>query len=392
LKRAIIVILCVFLLTGCWDRKELSQLGIVAALAIDKDPDTGEFIFTSQLLKPAAESTQAPSPDKPFLLVSTTGQTIFEAIRKTNQVVDRRGFYAHNKVIIISEELAEEGLLQILDSFQRGKEIRGYVWICIAKNIKASEVLELEMKDMGVSRIPANYLNSLLENTTDHLNSISINMLNYYKDVLGEGIDPVVGVLLIKDKENLSQGKTVKLSGGAVFKKDKLVGFLNEKETRGFRWVTGDIDTGAISLPSLLKKDKYVTVEVKKMDNQIIPVVEGDQISFNIEVTEEGLLTEQQATGKFEDSKQLLDFLHSIEEENEKLVEEEINEVVLKAQKEFQSDIFGFGKALQKEYPETWNKVKGNWSERFAEVPYNIKVRVNITSSGLMKGPFKPAE
>ena len=300
------------LLTGCWDRKELNEIGIVAAIAVDKDPETGEYLFTSQVLKPAAESTNTPSPENPYLMVSTTGKTIFEAIRKTNQIVDRQGFYAHNKVIVISEELAKEGLLPILDSFQRGKEVRGYVWICIAKDTTARKILET--KTVGVSRIPANFLKSLLENTTNQLNSISSNMLEYYKEVLGGGIDPVLGVLLIEDKKERSQDKNVKLTGGAIFKKDKLIDYLNESETRGFRWVTGDIDSGALALPSPLQEDKYATVEILKTNAEIIPEVKGDRISFTIEVTEEGLVTEQQSTGQFKESKQLVDFLQTLEE------------------------------------------------------------------------------
>ncbi|WP_102345050.1 Ger(x)C family spore germination protein [Bacillus sp. Marseille-P3661] len=389
MRRTIFVILCILLLSGCWDRKELNQIGIVAAIGIDKDQDTGDFLFTSQVLKPAAESTQTPSPDKPFLLVSTTGKTIFEAIRKTNQIVDRRGFYAHNKVIIISEELAKEGLLPILDSFQRGKEIRGYVWIGITKDTSARKILET--KTMGVSRIPANFLKNVFENTPHHLNSTSINMLSYYKDSLAEGIDPVAGVLNIEDNENSSQKKNVKLSGGAVFKGDKLVGFLNDSETRGYRWVKGDIETGAISLPSLLHENKYATVEVTKMDATIKPEVNGERISFTIDITQEGLLTEQQATETFESSKQLVDYLDALEKENKKIIEEEINKAINKAQS-LQADIFGFGTTLNKEDPDTWNRVKEDWSERFAEVPYSLNVNVNITSSGLMKGPFKPEE
>jgi len=389
LKKIFIVILCLFFLTGCWDRKELPQIGIVAAIAVDKDPENGEYIFTSQILKPAAESTQNPSPEKPFLMVSTTGKTIFDAIRKTNQIVDRKGFYAHNKVIILSEEIAKDGLLSILDSFQRGKEIRGYVWICIAKGTSARDILKI--RSGGVSRVPANFLKSVIENTKYQLNSTSINMLKFYKETLGSGIDPVVGVLSIEERIDNSQEKIVKLSGGAVFKVDKLAGFLNESETRGYRWVSGDIESGAISLPSPIEASKFVSVEVNKMDAKIIPEVIGNHIGFTIDISEDGVVTEQQATSIFKDSKQLVEFLTTLEKENEKVIEEEVNKVIEKA-KGFQTDIFGFGEALNKKYPETWIQVKDDWPSKFAEVPFSVNVKVNIKSSGLMKGPFKPVE
>jgi len=362
---------------------------MVGAIAIDKDPDTEEFILTSQILIPAAESSQNPSPGKPFLLETATGKTIFEALRKTNQMIDRRSFFAHNKIIIISEELAKEGLISILDSFYRGKEIRGYVWICIAKETNARNILEAE--NIGVSRIPANFLNNMLEQTDSHLNSVSTNLLTFYKDALEAGTDPVAGVLVMEKKEKgkYSQNKNVTLSGAAVFKKDKLMGLLNESETRGYRWITGDIKTGALSLPSDIQEGKYVSVDVIKMNAKIVPEVKGEQISFAIHVSEKGKVTEQQATVQFSDSKQQINFLNSLQAENKKIIEDEMNQVIKKAQA-LKTDIFGLGNALNKRYPNTWNRVKDEWPETFADVPISLQVKVNITSSGLMKGPFKP--
>ncbi|WP_394236362.1 Ger(x)C family spore germination protein [Niallia oryzisoli] len=389
MRRYSFVILSIFLLSGCWDRKELKEIGMVGAIAIDKDPETKEFILTSQILIPAAESSQNPSPGKPFLLETATGKTIFEALRRTNQMIDRRSFFAHNKIIIISEELAKEGLISILDSFYRGKEIRGYVWICIAKETNARNILEAE--NIGVSRIPANFLNNMLEQTDSHLNSVSTNLLTFYKDALEAGTDPVAGVLVMEKKEKgkYSQDKNVTLSGAAVFKKDKLMGLLNESETRGYRWITGDIKAGAFSLPSDIQEGKYVSVDVIKMNAKIVPEVKGEQISFAIHVSEKGKVTEQQATVQFSDAKQQINFLNSLQAENKKVIEDEMNQVIKKAQA-LQTDIFGLGNALNKRYPETWNKVKDEWPDKFADVPISLHVKVNITSSGLMKGPFKP--
>ncbi|MFC0469652.1 Ger(x)C family spore germination protein [Halalkalibacter kiskunsagensis] len=388
--RIVIIVICLLLVTGCWDRKELTEIGIVAAIAIDKDPDTGEYEITSQFLRPSAESTQTPSPERPFLLVTTTGKTIFEAMRNANQTTDRKGFFAHNKVIVISEEIAKEGLVPIMDPFQRGKEIRGYVWLCIAKGTEAKKILEI--KSDNIARIPANYLNSLIDNAEN--NAATINILTFMKETLGEGKDPVAGVLSI-DKIETKPFERVKLTGGAVFQKDILKGFLNERETEGYHWLTGDgpADTGAISLPSVREEGKYVTVEVLDVSSKITPEVNGEnQISFTIDVTEKGRLTEQQTTGQFDDRQQQVDYLREIEEENKKRIEEEIDIVVKKAQQDFQADIFGFGRALSKEYPDVWNNVKDNWQERFTEVPYTVNANVELTSSVLLQGPLEPKQ
>ncbi|MGJ9383511.1 Ger(x)C family spore germination protein [Salipaludibacillus sp. CF4.18] len=380
-----------FLLTGCWDRNELTDVGIVVGMAIDKDPDTGDFILTSQYLRPAAESTQTPTPDRPYLMVSTTGKTISEVMRKANQTIDRRSFFAHNKVIIISEDAAREGLIQIIDTFQRGKEVRGYVWFSIAKDIGAKELLEI--KANNIARVPANFLNDLFDNT-EH-NATAINLLTYYKKTLGAGINPVVSVLT-REETDIEPFELLKLSGSAVFKEDKLVGFLDESETRGYNWITEEgppSNRGAIYLPSLLQEDKFVTILLKEINSKIIPKVEnGDQISFTIEVDQKASLIGQEATVELKNRKQITQYLNQIQGEGEKEIEKEIKKAIGKAQQDFQSDIFGFGEALNKEYPKVWNKEKDNWAETFAEVPYTVNVHLNIRSSGLIQGPFKPQE
>ncbi|RKL66957.1 hypothetical protein CR203_14120 [Salipaludibacillus neizhouensis] len=388
--KILLVIISFLLLTGCWDRNELVDVGIVVGMAIDKDPDTGDFILTSQYLRPAAESTQTPTPDPPYLMVSTTGKTIPEVMRKANQTIDRRSFFAHNKVIIISEDVAREGLIEISDSFQRGKEVRGYVWLSIAKDIGAKELLEI--KANNIARIPANFLNALFDNT-EH-NATASNLLTYYKKVLGAGINPVIGVLT-REETDIDPFELVKLSGSAVFKEDKLVGFLDESETRGYNWVTEEGPTsnrGAINLPSLLQEDKFVTILLKEVHSKIIPKVEnGDQISFTIEVDQNASLIGQEATVELESRKQISQYLSQIGAEGEKEIENEIKKAVDKAQ-DFQSDIFGFGEALNIENSKVWNKEKDNWAETFAEVPYTVNVHLNIKSPGLSQAPFKPQE
>ena len=385
-----IVIICLLLLTGCWDRKELSDIGIIVGMAIDKDPETGEYIITSQYLRPAAESTQTPTPEQPFLVVSATGKTIAEVMRKANQTIDRESVFAHNKVIIISEELAREGLIPIIDTFQRGKQVRGHVWFSIAKDIEAKKLLQI--KQEKISRVPANALSSLFQSS--EYSATAVNLLTYYKEILCSGQNAVVGVLM-REEIDYEPYERVKLSGAAAFKRDKLVGFLNKIETRGYNWITGGPTTiqGAMTLPSLLEEDKLVTVLLRDLKSEIKPTVDkSNQITFTINVEQKLSMTGQEATVKLEDRKEIFDYLNELQGEAEKKIEEEIKGVIDKAQKDFQSDIFGFGEMLNKRYPKVWNKVKENWSETFATVPYTVNVRVEIITSGLLQGPFKPKE
>ncbi len=346
--RVLIVLLSLFLLTGCWDRKELAEIGIVSAISIDKDTATNEYTLTSEYLRPSAQSTLSPSPDESSLRVSVTGKTIDEILLKANKTIDRKSFYAHNKVIVISEEIAREGLIPIIDSFQRGKQVRGYVWLAITKGSDAKTIINT--KGNNITPVSANFLKGLFENAD--YNAVGINMLTYQKKVLGAGIDPLVGVLMREENEDKVPAELVKLSGGAVFKEDKLVGFIDETEVRGYNLVTGEgpiTDRGSLPLPSLLDEDKLVTLLLKELKSEIKPKVDKNgQISFTIDIQQKARLSGQESTDEFKSRKEISDYLKEIEKEGEKTIKKEIEMVIDKAQQDFQSDIFGFGRVLNK--------------------------------------------
>lgn len=380
-----LLLTCLAILSGCWDRTELKQLGIAVGVAVDKDADTGNYIFSSLMLRPAAFSAQSNSTSRSFEKVVTNGKTIFEAIRKVNLEFDRIGFYGHNKIILISEELAKGGIMPILDSFQRGKEFREYVYICIVKNAEASEILDSTAS--AVTILPAIHLRNLVDHTDIQFSSAKIDILNFYKQALASGIAPVVGVL--EFEEDKFSKKHVKISGGGVFNKDKLVGYLNEKETRGYRWGKGEVKTAVISVPSPVDEERFDTVEVRNVKSKIKPTIKGDEISFTISVSGEGIIAEQQSTATFESPTERLNYSRKMEEKMKKIIEKEIKTAMEKAQKKLKSDIFGFGNALNQEDPKTWNKVKKDWTERFTEVPYTVSVNFSVKTTGLMGGPFQ---
>lgn len=50
-KRIFILILCCIFLSGCWDRRELDQIGITVGVALDKDFITNKIIVTCEVIR-----------------------------------------------------------------------------------------------------------------------------------------------------------------------------------------------------------------------------------------------------------------------------------------------------------------------------------------------------
>jgi spore germination protein KC len=387
LKHVIFIICCLLLLAGCWDRRELKEIGIVAAIGIDKDPETDEFLFTSQVLNPSAFKPEGGGTEPPIKLVTTKGDTIYKAMRNTNQEFDRNSFYADNKVIIIGGQLAREGILPVLDGITRGRESRGYVWLCVTKDIQARDILDV--KQQGIEKVQANYLESILKNQQLNFDVVSIHLNDYYKKSLKGGTAPVIGAFeMIEASGETSQ--QVKLSGGAVLKEDKLVGFLNEAEARGYNWIIDDVNSGILSLPSILEEGKLVSIEIREASSKIETEIQGDKISFYINIKVSGVLVEQQGAGTLKTRKEQYDFLNQLDKELEKKIEREVNNVIEKAQKDLKADIFGFGTAINKKDPKKWKELKDKWTEeQFQNVAVKVKVHADIGARELLNEPLK---
>jgi len=387
------IFLCLLLLTGCKTQTDLNHIGIVVAVAIDKDPETDGVIVTSQVIRPSSLDRKSPGKEAVVELVTNRGKTVFEAIRNTTQEFGRLNFYAHTKVIVIDEKLAKEDVTPILDFFVRGRQLRGYAWLCIAKGASALEIISV--RD-GVDKIQAYYLKGIIENRKFQYQTTAASVIDYYRKALQEGIQPVTGVLEVievtnqpaeKREENTS--KQVRFSGTAVFKKDALVGYLNEKETQGLNWIMEKVKNGVITLPSLLEQGKLISLEVKNSKTKIIPEIRDGRISFAIKVKVDVTLVEEQAKIKITYPKVMLDYLEEIRKEAEKEIEGEVRLAVNKAQKELTSDIFGFGNTFGREFPTEWRILKDQWNEIFPTVDYTVEVEVNIIGTDLKQGIFQ---
>lgn len=392
-RKFCIVFLCLLLTVGCEKQTELNQIGIVVAVAMDKDQQTGDIIFTSQVIRPGSLEKDGSSNEAVVEMLTTKGKTLFEAIRNTSQTFDRNNFYGHTKVIVINEELAKEGVTQFLDFLVRGKELRGYTWLCIAKNVSAREVIGIQE---GIDSIQGIYLRNIIENKRYHNKATTASVIDYYRKVLKDGINPITGVLEAVEATNTpveeKTSQKVKLSGTAVFRKDELVGYLNEQETQGLNWVLGDVESAAITLPSLLNKDKFVAIEVENLKSKINPEIEEKKISFNIKIEIDVTLAEEQSEAKLIYPKEVLDYLARVEEETARKIETDVELMMNKVQKEFESDILGFGSELNKKHPKRWLLVKGEWSEIFPQVNYKLEVKVNTIGVDLKQGLFKIEE
>lgn len=392
MKKTACIIFCLLMITGCWDRKELGDIGIVFAIGLDKNADTGKIVTTVQVVRPSALSKQNSGKESSVEIVSSAGDTLIEAFRGIGKEFDRKLYYAHTKVIIISERLAKEGILPLLDALRRGNESRELVWLFIAKNASASHMLGIKH---GIDNIQGTYLDKMIVLAQRSNEKVStVNLLEVAKKLQSGNFNPVLGVMESKQirtfpvegKSSPSQG--IKLSGTAVFKKDRLVGYLNEQETRGLHWILNKVQGDIIKVPSLIKKNQFVSLEIKRARSIIKPSFHDGHISFTIQIDVQTTLEEQQSPGKdvkVHPDESFLNYIRKLDREQDRLIAKEVEKAIEKVQKKYKSDILGFGMTLNKKLPKVWKTVEKDWETLFPEIDYSIRVNSTTKRTGLIK-------
>lgn len=366
----LLTILCLFS-SGCWDMTEPERLGLVMAVGVGLDQhDNIRITCAAVNVRSVAGGGMGGGGggnEPPFHVHSGSGKTVFDAVHRLSMEAAYELFFAHTKVIIISEELARtKGIRPIIDFFERNEEIRRGTWLLIAKQGQLDKIIN---SDLPIKTSKGQFLERIIEYR--HRNSFfAPNRLGDFIEIITEkGNEPyTAGVALRKlyPIENPAsfgepqQPRTVDMLvlDTAVFKNDKMIGWLDDQESRGLLWVKGQVH-GGILTPEL--DGKKISLGILESQTKVEPTINEDgNLQVNIKVKVASNIGDSQANLDFSDSQ----VIKKIQELQAEEVKKEINSAITKAQ-ELETDIMGFGRSFHARYPNQWKQVEEQWYDIF---------------------------
>lgn len=381
---ALLALSAAFFLAGCWDRIEINDLAIVHGLALDKASDgqievTVSLAVPAQITPPGAPGGGRQGP--PAINKSASGRTVYEAQERLQKLLSRQLFWAHNAVILVSQDLAREGVSEVLDFFTRSRQPRLSTVFAVtegrAKDVLASTLpIELNVPT-GIQEI-------------ERLDVAPfVTLRTFLTNLLNEGIEPFAGLVQLTttgapepgsigtEPAGAQEGpRQPSMKGAAVFKGPRLVTLLTDEEVHGLLWVIDEFILVSIEVPVA---GRWVAFNVIRQDRTLTPRVQDGRIVMRLDVRTQTTLIDNPAGVDADD----LGVIRMLERLVERQIEENIRRTLDKVQKEARSDIVGFGAAVRRTMPGVWEQVRHSWDEIFPEVEVEVNVDAEVLRTGL---------
>ncbi|MBM7568896.1 Ger(x)C family spore germination protein [Paenibacillus sacheonensis] len=386
---SVLLILTAAALTGCWNRKELNEISIATAFGFDKDSE--QYNVSVQLINATEISASNSGGGRvPVITVQKSkGRTIFESVRAMTTTTPRKIYSSHLRILVIGEDLAREGIGKVLDSLSRDHELRTDFYIIVAKGGSASDVLKILTP---LEKLPTDKMFSSLKASQKSWGvtaKVDLHQLIY--DLVDQGKDPVLsGIRIIGDvkegesRANLSSaspGTMLKYESLAVFRKDKLAGWLNARQSKGYNYIRGNISSTIIRLPC--PKGDDLAVELIHASHKIKAKIVNGKPEIQVTVRAEGNVGEVECAMDLGTNEAIA------------LLEKELNgeikatmESAIARAKGYKADIFGFGDAVHRADYRLWNRLKDHWTDEFVRLPVHITVKADIRRTGSVVESF----
>ncbi|KGP70848.1 Ger(x)C family spore germination protein [Pontibacillus yanchengensis] len=389
-KYVVIGCLISLLLTGCWSKKELDQIALVTGIGIDKKGD--EYNYTVQIINPGEVTAKQMTTRTAVSTYTSTGRSIFEAIREMTKITPRMGYYSHTRKVVFGEELAKEGIGKALDLLARDHEFRTDFHIAVAKDIEAADILKVLTP---LEKVPANKMYTSMQISEDNwAPTKTVKIQELINSIISKGKEPVLtGVYLtstadigshVQNVEQVASPANVIIDNIGVFKGDKLIGWLNTPQSKGFNYITNNVSGTAEYMPC--GEDGNVTVEVINSESKIKATVNNNQPHITINVKVKGDIDDVQCK-ELDLSKEKS--LNTVERKLEKRLNSAMEEAINITQTEFNSDIFGFGEYVHRADKTYWKSVKDNWDAEYKNLTFQVNTNVNIVRTGTITDSFQ---
>lgn len=399
-------------LTGCWSAHEISNLAIVDSMGIDETSD-GQLEVTGIIVKPAAlypEQGESGNASRNAYIVKTvTGKNMIEIMGKLTDAISEQLYLGHLDVVVFGQRAAKTKMKDCIDFFIRGNDFRPNIKVLVAKGTAKSLISQpptlnlsvgLELQEVAKSRTFG--MTNMVEDLSKFTEKMDENTEDPYTGLIGSSVTGTNDQPAFQDLNPIHKKavqtetslnhqatvgqngntKTLGLEGTAVFKGSRLVGDLNPSETQGLMLLKGNLNDGVVTLQCGNGQQGNVGLLIRGSTSTFQPKWIHGQPSMGVFISVDADIGQVTCQSMAVSS-------NKIQQLNQELEEKMMNNVIdvlNVAQKQWQTDIFGFGEAFYKKNPVVWKQMAPNWRNGLLKnMEVKVVIHANINRFGLRK-------
>ncbi len=425
MKTIILSLILIPLLTSCYDNHEPNDLAYATAIGIDIGTDKN-YNITIQFAKPhnISGGEQGGSGKDIIGNITVEAPNIYSAIGLGNHIISKTLDMSHLQLFLFSRETAEKGIHNFIETISRSKEIRPNVYTAVCEG-EAGEFLKKASPVVDIN--PAKYYQLIFGKSDFRAipQSYSQDLYFYMNTPEKNSVIPLAGIPETQnqqsgdssggsDDESSKQDENSQntspnplhtetpintgiyeygvrdykagevevysdvkgeVTGGAVFKGDKMVGTLGISETQIYNYLTGN------------DSKNYISFKTDKSETPITVLVGLDSNpSFSYDKKKHKTHIKLALTADFvalPDDYAAENDLEYFESLAENAIKKQAEILILKTQQEFDSDILGFGEHAKQKFLTLEEFELFHWESQYRNMSYSIEADIDIRRTGL---------
>lgn len=387
MKRIKFLILLLPLLSGCYNYRELNNLGITTAVSIDyKD---NNFYVIAEVINPIKQQDASSSNNSPFVNYNSSSSSLQDAFRKVVLESPRQLYAAQLEIIVLSEEVVNNHLEEVLEYFARDPEARTEIKIIVAKTEDSTKAITLQTLLTSLSS--SNIIKSLdLQSKVLGMDyPVTLNeLLNMYIDPYLEVVLPsmtLYGNYEIGDeKENITTSSPkaiVKIDGSTITKDNKILGYLDLEESKILNLINGKLKETIIKMNYY---DGYIIFEPNRIKVSRELDIKNNIIKINISGYSK--TKEIQSNIDLKDPKEVEKLNKALNMELEKKITDTFNSI----REKYDTDVFGFQELYYRTNYKYFKENCTNWYEDiYPKIKLEVKANVRLYEKGSTLGGLR---
>lgn len=396
----LILSICIFSLTGCYDANGIENLSYSIAIGLDKG-ENNILKLSIQFATPSAGggNSEGSSQSNTTTITSIECSSIPSGLNLINSYISKKVNLSHCKVIVISEELASEGISEYIYTLVDNVEVRPTCNIVVTR---CDAIDFLEKAKPTLEKLTARYYEAALRSGEYTAYTADIQLKDFYSALKNSTSQPVAILAGINteethlnyeyiDKFNIDssykanetpiQDKTsLECMGLAVFNNDKIVGELDGIESICYSILTNKLDNCMITIKNPNSSESSIDIYLDPQKNTQIDVKMINNAPYiSIKVFLEGYITSADQESEHSSP----EALELIGKAANAYLKNQISSFAYKTSKDLKCDIVGFGKYALMDYLtlDDWNSI--DWLSNYQNAFFDIEVSVNINSGEL---------